>query len=181
MTCRFASSISRAVSPRRFQLGNLLLSISDNYHPNPYHNFTHSVHVTHGCYLLLKRGMVGAKASALSQVEQLCTMLAALGHDIDHPGVNNAFMVSTGSRLALMYNDVSVLENHHAATISTLLATKENDVLSGLTADERRHVRKLMIKGILATDMAKHAEMVKDLSDCAAQSRHHAISALRHQ
>ena len=65
-----------------------------------------------------------------------------------------------------------MLENHHAATVSSILVEPENDVLCNVPTEERRHCRKLMIKSILATDMAKHADMVKDLSDCAAQSRY---------
>jgi len=153
------------------KLGNLLHAISGKYHEHPYHNFTHGVHVLHGCYMLLRQGMPGSKATALSPLEQLCLMVAALGHDVDHPGVNNAFMVATGSPLALLYNDNSVLENHHAATVSKLLAEKDNDILCHVQGEKRRHCRNLILKSILATDMAKHAEMVKDLSDCAAQSR----------
>mmetsp|Transcript_72262 Transcript_72262/g.197867 ORF Transcript_72262/g.197867 Transcript_72262/m.197867 type:complete len:433 (+) Transcript_72262:1737-3035(+) len=152
-------------------LANLLKNLSEKYHPHPYHNFTHSVHVLHGCYMLITQGMVDAKCAQLNNLERLSLMLAALGHDVDHPGVNNAFMISTTSRLALLYNDVSVLENHHAATVCLLLSEKENDVLGHMAPEERRACRKIMIKSILATDMAKHADMVKDLSECAAQSR----------
>ncbi len=42
-------------------------------------------------------------------------LLAALCHDLDHPGVTNALLSSCCSDLACLYNDVSVLENHHAA------------------------------------------------------------------
>ena len=38
-----------------------------------------------------------------------------VGHDIEHGGYNNAFLISTNDRLSLRYNDHSVLENHHAS------------------------------------------------------------------
>ena len=44
-----------------------------------------------------------------------------LCHDIDHPGTNNAFQQFTQSDLALLYNDQSVLENHHSAMAFKIL------------------------------------------------------------
>ena len=70
-------------------------------------------------------------SAPLTSLETFTLMIAALGHDVDHPGVNNAFMINSGAVLALRYNDVSVLENHHAATVSTLLEDSSKDVLSG--------------------------------------------------
>lgn len=42
--------------------------------------------------------------------------IAAAIHDFDHYGLNNDFLVKSGSELALEYNDFSPLENHHAAS-----------------------------------------------------------------
>ena len=36
-------------------------------------------------------------------------------HDIGHKGTNNSFLVQTGDCLAIIYNDISVLENMHSA------------------------------------------------------------------
>lgn len=46
--------------------------------------------------------------------EEIILCLAALGHDVGHPGLNNAFLVSTNQSVALIYNDNAVLENYHA-------------------------------------------------------------------
>lgn len=58
--------------------------------------------------------------------------------------------------MALLYNDVSVLENHHSAIAFKILAQSECNVLAPLTTADRREVRKLIIGAILATDMANH-------------------------
>ena len=47
-------------------------------------------------------------------------------------GHTNAFEVNSKSPLAIMYNDASVLENHHAALTHRILAQPENDVLATL-------------------------------------------------
>ena len=48
-------------------------------------------------------------------------ILAAACHDVDHPGVNNIFLIESSDKLAIRYNDVSVLENHHVATSFDIL------------------------------------------------------------
>ncbi|CDJ45340.1 cGMP-inhibited 3',5'-cyclic phosphodiesterase, putative [Eimeria tenella] len=91
--------------------------------------------------------------------EEVVICVAALGHDVGHPGLNNAFLVSTNQSLALVYNDNAVLENYHAyITFRTISATAEVDggILRGLSASAYRQLRKQVIDLILATDMAQH-------------------------
>ena len=38
--------------------------------------------------------------------------IGAICHDLDHRGVNNKFMIDSGSPLAVLYNSSS-LEHHH--------------------------------------------------------------------
>ncbi|KEP67612.1 UNVERIFIED_CONTAM: 3'5'-cyclic nucleotide phosphodiesterase domain-containing protein [Hammondia hammondi] len=92
---------------------------------------------------------------------------AALGHDVGHPGYNNAFLVATNQPIALVYNDHAVLENYHAyITFRTLTCYTsstdtngqgcEGSVLKGITPAEYRYFRKHLIELILATDMSQH-------------------------
>lgn len=46
----------------------------------------------------------------------MAALVAAAVHDVDHPGVTNLFLIAIRQELAIMYNDISVLENHHVAT-----------------------------------------------------------------
>ena len=51
----------------------------------------------------------------------------------------------TGSELALMYNDESVLENHHLAVAFKLLQAKDRDILVSLNKKQRQTLRKMTI------------------------------------
>jgi len=46
----------------------------------------------------------------------MAILVAAAIHDVNHPGVNNQFLITVRHSLATLYNDISVLENHHLAT-----------------------------------------------------------------
>ena len=64
-------------------------------------------------------------SSALEEVftplEVLSAILASSIHDVDHPGLTNQYLVNTSSELAIIYNDESVLENHHLAVAFKLI------------------------------------------------------------
>ena len=68
-----------------------------------------------------------------------------------------------GSDLALMYNDESVLENHHLAVAFKLLQNQGCDILASLSAKQRQTMRKMSIDMVLATDMSKHMSLLADL------------------
>ena len=50
-----------------------------------------------------------------------------------------------GSELALMYNDESVLENHHLAVAFKLVQNKDCDIFANLTKKQRQTLRKMVI------------------------------------
>jgi hypothetical protein len=60
-------------------------------------------------YAILHMGLV----EKLSVLEKFALILAAIGHDMDHPGLNNAYQMNALTELAIAYNDCSPLENHH--------------------------------------------------------------------
>jgi len=40
----------------------------------------------------------------LRPVEKMAAIVAAASHDLDHPGVNQAFLIATSNPLASLYN-----------------------------------------------------------------------------
>ena len=96
----------------------------------------------------------------LNTLETLGSILACLGHDVAHPGVTNRFLVNIKDDLALHYNDNSVLENMHCATIYSLMQKSGCDLLSSLGQEDWFHVRNIVIGMVLATDMSKHFEFI---------------------
>lgn len=132
------------------------------YHDqNPYHNFAHAIDVTQMVYFFLTTGGLGKTLSAL---ESFGLLVAALGHDLNHPGQNNQYLISTQAPLALVYNDVSVLENHHASLLFRICQNDTTNILASLTAEQRAAVREVIVNCILSTDMARHFEIVSKFS-----------------
>ncbi|TPX36125.1 hypothetical protein SmJEL517_g01478 [Synchytrium microbalum] len=137
---------------RRFIAG-----VSEGYNDNPFHNFKHCFCVTQMCYAILHVSGVHTK---LSIMEKLCLLTACIGHDLDHPGFNNAYQINAKTELATVYNDQSPLENHHCAVLFTLLKQPETNFLSKLTEAEWKEFRTPVVQCILATDMAIHGQIM---------------------
>jgi len=96
----------------------------------------------------------------------LALLVSALCHDLGHPGFNNAFQVNAQTELAIKYNDMSVLENHHSSLTFRVLQDPECNILQNLNEDQKKEIRRTMIQLILATDMSSHFEHV-------SKFRHH--------
>ena len=56
------------------------------------------------------------------------------------------FILPLDSEMALLYNDESVLENHHLAVAFQLLQHEDCDILQNLTKKERQMMRKMTIE-----------------------------------
>ena len=104
----------------------------------------------------------------IAPLQLFATAIAALGHDADHPGNTNLFEINSESDLALTYNDMSVLENHHSATLLRILRRKETNIFSELPSIDLRDVRKTIIHCVLSTDMTKHFSQVAEIEAKAA-------------
>ena len=59
--------------------------------------------------------------------------------------VCECWYVNAGSELALMYNDESVLENHHLAVAFKLLQDTGCDILQNVPVKQRQALRRMVI------------------------------------
>ncbi|KAF8820202.1 3'5'-cyclic nucleotide phosphodiesterase domain-containing protein [Cardiosporidium cionae] len=90
-------------------------------------------------------------------------VLSALAHDVAHPGKTNNYLINSGTPLAIIYNDKSVLENYHSCILFQLIKQPSNNIFGTLSFSEWRMVRRIIIEMILATDMAFHFEFIGEL------------------
>eukprot|EP01054_Gregarina_sp_Poly1_P003091 Gregarina_sp_Poly_1__3090@NODE_186_length_11711_cov_65_603057_g165_i0_p2_GENE_NODE_186_length_11711_cov_65_603057_g165_i0NODE_186_length_11711_cov_65_603057_g165_i0_p2_ORF_typecomplete_len656_score115_94PDEase_I/PF00233_19/1e04PDEase_I/PF00233_19/7_5e74HD/PF01966_22/7_6e03HD/PF01966_22/0_013_NODE_186_length_11711_cov_65_603057_g165_i01872154 len=134
--------------------------IENEYSPSdrvPYHNRTHAAIHAHTMSVLL---LWFQHAEQSTPLESLAVLVASLCHDVGHPGRTNAYLVNANRRLAIIYNDISVLENLHASKTFETLQHRESRFLAGAENDDYRYFRKLVIDLILATDMKLHFELI---------------------
>lgn len=61
------------------------------------------------------------KRKVLDELATLGCYIAAAVHDYEHGGVNNDFLIQTRDSLAVTYNDISPLENHHVAAAGRIM------------------------------------------------------------
>ena len=78
-------------------------------------------------------------------------------------GYTNQFIVRTKHPIALRYNDISVLENHHLAAAFTVINKEENNILENIDIDRYQEMRKSIINIVLNTDFSKHFEILTEL------------------
>ncbi|XP_012683725.1 cAMP-specific 3',5'-cyclic phosphodiesterase 4D isoform X2 [Clupea harengus] len=138
-----------------------MMTLEDHYHADvAYHNVIHAADVVQSTHVLLSRPALEA---VFTDLEIMAALFASAIHDVDHPGVSNQFLINTNSELALMYNDASVLENHHLAVGFKLLQEENCDIFQNLSRKQRQSLRKMVIDMVLATDMSKHMNFLADL------------------
>eukprot|EP00798_Chlamydomonas_sp_ICE-L_P002088 gene2088-18143_t len=86
-------------------------------------------------------------------ISLLKAYFTAIIHDYEHRGVNNAFLIQREDSLALLYNDISPMENHHAAAAFALLKQKNLNFMEKAPQKLRESLRSQVIDMVLATDM----------------------------
>ncbi|KAG5358923.1 cAMP-specific 3',5'-cyclic phosphodiesterase 4C [Yarrowia sp. C11] len=163
------------------ELVRFLIMMRDAYHhENPYHNFRHAIDVMQATFQFLIRlgclppppfkrapncSMIPPTGPAVfTPAESLVVLIAAIGHDISHPGVTNAFLVSSRSPMAQVFNDKSVLESYHACVLNRVLNIF-------WPATQEPQLKKLIVESVLATDMAQHFNYVDRWTELSTRCR----------
>ncbi|WVW83390.1 hypothetical protein I302_105409 [Kwoniella bestiolae CBS 10118] len=101
----------------------------------------------------------------------LGVLIAAMGHDVGHPGLSNAFMKNAKVPLSQVYDDKSVLENMHCMLIVQLLRKHgfgfliEGTPISPTQALDQKGFRRVLYSTVLATDMSLHFAWIQRLKE----------------
>uniref|UniRef100_A0A1I8IRR7 Phosphodiesterase n=1 Tax=Macrostomum lignano TaxID=282301 RepID=A0A1I8IRR7_9PLAT len=133
--------------------------IQDHYHAdNCYHNATHGADVMQSSAYFLERDRI---KSIFDEMDEVASLLGALVHDLDHPGRTNPFLINSQHKLAILYNDITVLESHHVS-LAFQLTTRDDriNIFKNMSREDYKTLRQSMIDIVLATEMAKHFEHV---------------------
>ncbi|KAF5371741.1 hypothetical protein D9758_003600 [Tetrapyrgos nigripes] len=169
-----------------------------------YHNFEHALDVLQASYIFLRdAGMVPSVRIVLEKDSEkmwrrkqrtgLITCLqnsdifvlyiAAIGHDVAHPGITNGFMKNASAPLSQVYDNKSPLENLHCSVLLRVMRHHQlgellhdcpttraqhlhrtpqdsikdpDDEASTVNGSHSRSIRRLLYDTVLATDMSVH-------------------------
>ncbi|KAJ7100037.1 hypothetical protein B0H15DRAFT_818452 [Mycena belliarum] len=155
---------------------------------NSYHNFEHALDVLQASYSYLRSaGMVpplsilltedmwrpappsatGPLLASLGLNDLFIIYIAAIGHDVGHPGFTNLFMNNAATPLSVVFDGKSALEQMHC---QLLLRVMRHHGLGHLLDDPKCgvHNRKLLWETVLATDMSVHDAFMKRFTDLIA-------------
>ncbi|MEQ2175075.1 cAMP-specific 3',5'-cyclic phosphodiesterase 4D, partial [Goodea atripinnis] len=169
-----------------------MMTLEDHYHADvAYHNNIHAADVVQSTHVLLSTPaleavftdleiMAALFASAIHDVDHpgvtnqflintsMLLPVSAFTWDNTcdikkHITFYNFTIKVDCSELALMYNDSSVLENHHLAVGFKLLQDENCDIFQNLSKKQKDSLRKMVIDMVLATDMSKHMNFLADM------------------
>ncbi|KAI0822903.1 HD-domain/PDEase-like protein [Trametes gibbosa] len=149
---------------------------------NTYHNLQHALDVFQAVYfflvssgvvppvtILLEDGRTWRRdrdqsdplVGLLTDEDLFALCIAAVGHDVGHPGLNNAFMKNAKTPLAVVYDDKSVLEQMHYSLILQIMRHHDLSFLLDRPTNGPLF-RQLLLKTVLATDMGVHFDFMAD-------------------
>ncbi|XP_067322519.1 cGMP-dependent 3',5'-cyclic phosphodiesterase isoform X1 [Anolis sagrei] len=149
----------------RQTLVRFCLMVKKGYRDPPYHNWMHAFSVSHFCYLLYKNLEL---VNYLEDIEIFALFISCMCHDLDHRGTNNSFQVASKSVLAALYSsEGSVMERHHFAQAIAILNTHGCNIFDHFSRKDYQRMLDLMRDIILATDLAHHLRIFKDLQKMA--------------
>ncbi|KAK2461203.1 hypothetical protein APHAL10511_006730 [Amanita phalloides] len=151
---------------------------------NSYHNFEHALDVLQATYSYLREAGVVPSVKILSIADRTWTskkgfdngslvttlrlegifilFIAAIGHDVGHPGFTNYFMKIADAPLSRVYDGRSPLEHMH---YQLLLRVMHHHGLTVLFNDHTKgsYLRRLLLTSVLATDMSVHDDVMERL------------------
>jgi hypothetical protein len=143
-------------------LRNFLYEVYKNYNEVPFHNFRHCFCVAQMMYAISWSVDLQSK---IGDLEILILLTSCICHDLDHPGYNNIYQINAKTELAIRYNDISPLENHHCSIAFRILENEDCNIFKSFKSEDYKTVREGIIRSILATDMARHNEILTNFRE----------------
>lgn len=143
-------------------LRNFLYEVYKNYNDVPFHNFRHCFCVAQMLYAI---SWCVDLPSKIGDLEVLILLTSCICHDLDHPGYNNIYQINAKTELAIRYNDISPLENHHCSVAFRILEMEDCNIFKSFSSEDFKQVREGIIRSILATDMARHNEILTQFKE----------------
>ena len=156
----------------------LVSSIQHKYNDNPFHNFHHGFSVANMATLFLLQAPELQNELVLDADFKLAFLVAALGHDIDHPGNDNTYEVKSNSNLARIYAQQSVLENHHIETLLKLLdeeSAEKTNVFKYVSHAKQEVLKEFMREVVIGTDMKFHKRHMNTLKSLKGKNLLHQL------
>jgi len=152
----------------RQDLRAYVFEIAALYGDIPFHNFEHASHVLLATNKLMDRmyNQSKMKPSHLHEMTygissdplaRFAMLLASLIHDVGHTGIPNAVLVKEEARIALMYDNESVAEQHSLTLAwKTLMKPRYEKLRSCIYEDnvERKRFRSILVNAVMATDIS---------------------------
>lgn len=153
----FVGKVNRATYSKFAQ------AINYGYLDNSYHNSLHAADVAITLNLMILQGNI-IELIEMNNIDIFSIFVAATCHDFKHNGFNNSYHINAQTDIAVMYNDISILENYHISeTFKIIYYNEETNVMLGFTNEEKKLIRKIIISSILATDMSAHMKIYSNI------------------
>lgn len=152
------------------KLARFLLLVQKGYRCMPYHNWHHAFSVAHFSYACMKNLRL-IERGIITKLQGLSLLVASLCHDLDHRGFNNSYMTQTGSMLARLYSsEGSINERHHLSQAICILNDPGSKILDSLSTEQFMESIDYLRELILATDLANHFRILKDLKNLTSEN-----------
>ncbi|KAI8885481.1 HD-domain/PDEase-like protein [Backusella circina FSU 941] len=146
---------------------DFLIDIDQGYCDNPYHSFYHAVDVAMVLYHMLECYDI---SEYLTRFDLASSFIAALCHDIGHPGKNNNFQINGDTEMSQNFKKKSVIESHSTKTAIEIL--NKHNLLRNIELQSEAfglkvsqdEFKKSIAEMILATDMSCHFHLQHNIT-----------------
>jgi len=163
--CKITEKFTELKSDSSTSLSSLryfLLLVRNYYRDVPYHSFLHAFSVFQGTVFLLE-GKLNL-LNRLSKEDLISMYIAALCHDLDHPGYTNGYLRKKSAK-------ISELEDYHCQLFDKIISQKESNILSIFEESKQEYIKKLVKKLIMATKMVNHGQYIDKIRQRENQIR----------